>query len=75
MQNKLEARDLVLSYADRTVVDGLSAELPKGSITVIVGANACGKSTLLRGLARLLKPASGVVELNGRDIHSMPSKE
>ena len=75
MQNKLEARDLVLSYADRTVVDGLSVQLPAGKITVIVGANACGKSTLLRGLARLLKPASGVVELNGRNINAMPSRE
>ncbi|MCC9192313.1 ABC transporter ATP-binding protein [Arthrobacter sp. zg-Y916] len=75
MQNKLGAQDLVLSYGDRLVVDGLTVELPPGQITVIVGANACGKSTLLRGLARLLKPASGVVHLNGRDIGTIPTKE
>ncbi|UPO76118.1 ABC transporter ATP-binding protein [Arthrobacter sp. Helios] len=75
MQNKLGAQDLVLSYEDRKVVDGLSVELPPGRITVIVGANACGKSTLLRGLARLLKPAAGVVQLNGRDINALPSRE
>jgi iron complex transport system ATP-binding protein len=42
---------------------------------MIVGANACGKSTLLRGLSRLLKPAGGTVTLDGKDIHSRPAKE
>jgi iron complex transport system ATP-binding protein len=42
---------------------------------MIVGANACGKSTLLRGLSRLLKPAGGTVTLDGKDIHSRPTKE
>lgn len=71
----LSAQDLVLSYGDRTVVDGLSVTLPAGRITVIVGANACGKSTLLRGLSRLLKPAGGTVLLGGKDIHSRPARE
>lgn len=71
----LSAQDLVLSYGDRTVVDGLSVSLPAGRITVIVGANACGKSTLLRGLSRLLKPEAGTVLLGGRDIHSRPARE
>jgi iron complex transport system ATP-binding protein len=42
---------------------------------MIVGANACGKSTLLRGLARLLKPAAGTVTLDGKDIHTRPARE
>ena len=42
---------------------------------MIVGANACGKSTLLRGLARLLKPRGGTVLLDGEDIHRLPTKE
>ncbi len=42
---------------------------------MIVGANACGKSTLLRGLARLLKPAAGTVTLDGKDIHRRPARE
>jgi iron complex transport system ATP-binding protein len=70
----LEAEGITLAYAERTVVDGLSVTLPAGKVTVIVGANACGKSTLLRGLARLLKPASGSVILNGTDIHAQPTK-
>ncbi|MGO4421511.1 ATP-binding cassette domain-containing protein, partial [Streptomyces sp. MCAF7] len=51
--NRLTARELTLAYEDRTVVDGLDLEIPHGKVTVIVGPNACGKSTLLRALGRL----------------------
>jgi len=71
----LQAKDLTLSYHQRCVVDGLSVRLPEGRVTMIVGANACGKSTLLRGLSRLLKPAGGAVTLDGKDIHSRPARE
>jgi len=71
----LEARDLTLKYGQRRVVDGLSVQIPEGRVTMIVGANACGKSTLLRGLSRLLKPAGGAVTLDGKDIHSQPARE
>jgi iron complex transport system ATP-binding protein len=42
---------------------------------MIVGANACGKSTLLRGLTRLLKPVAGTVTLDGKDIHSRSARD
>lgn len=71
----LNAKDLTLQYDQRRVVEDLTAELPEGKVTMIVGANACGKSTLLRGLSRLLKPAGGTVTLDGKDIHSRPAKE
>ena len=71
----LTATGLSLSYDGADVITGLDLAVPPGSISVIVGANACGKSTLLRGLARLMKPRGGVVEVDGRDIHSYPSKE
>lgn len=71
----LNAKDLTLQYDQRRVVEGLTAEIPEGKVTMIVGANACGKSTLLRGLSRLLKPAGGTVTLDGKDIHSRPAKE
>jgi iron complex transport system ATP-binding protein len=71
----LNARDLTLKYDQRCVVDGLTAEIPEGKVTMIVGANACGKSTLLRGLSRLLKPAAGAVTLDGKDIHARPARE
>ncbi|WP_309124156.1 ABC transporter ATP-binding protein [Arthrobacter sp.] len=71
---RLSAKDLSLAYDNRTVVENLTVEVPEGKVTVIVGANACGKSTLLRGLARLLKPAGGTVLLDGKDIHSLSTR-
>ncbi|MFK3979733.1 ABC transporter ATP-binding protein [Micromonospora sp. NPDC050397] len=71
----LRATDLCLGYDKVLVVDGLEVSIPAGRITVIVGANACGKSTLLQALARLLAPRSGAVELDGRSIQSMPTRQ
>ncbi|MER5254431.1 ABC transporter ATP-binding protein [Streptomyces sp. NPDC002855] len=71
----LRASDLRLSYGNRLVVDGLDLSVPPGRITAIVGANACGKSTLLRALARLLAPRDGAIHLDGRALHSIPSRE
>lgn len=71
----LRATDLTLKYGQRTVVDGLHAEIPEGKVTMVVGANACGKSTLLRGLSRLLKPVAGTVTLDGKDIHSRSARD
>lgn len=72
---RLAARDLSLGYADRAVVHDLDLRIPDGRVTVIVGANACGKSTLLRGLARLLRPQSGAVLLDGEAIHRRPTRQ
>jgi len=71
----LAAEDLTLGYGDRVVVESLDLVVPPGKITVIVGANACGKSTLLRSLSRLLAPRRGRVVLDGREVHRMPAKE
>ena len=64
----LAAEQVRIGYDDRVVVDGLDLTLPTGRITAIVGPNACGKSTLLRGMARLLPLAGGRVTLDGRDV-------
>lgn len=72
---RLAARDLTLAYDQRVVVEGLTLDVPDGSFTVVVGPNACGKSTLLRGLARLLTPRAGAVLLDGQAVHTMPTKE
>jgi iron complex transport system ATP-binding protein len=71
----LAADHLSLAYDDRLIVEDLSLTVPIGQITVIVGANACGKSTLLRGLARLLTPRAGGVLLDGDDIRRLPTRE
>ena len=72
---RLEARDVTLAYDARVVVDRLSVDVPEGEFTVIVGANACGKSTLLRGLARLLTLRGGAVLLDGEPIHRSPTRD
>jgi iron complex transport system ATP-binding protein len=72
---RLEASALTLGYADTDVVHDLDLRIPSGKVTVIVGANACGKSTLLRGLARLLRPRAGSVLLDGESIHRLPTKQ
>jgi iron complex transport system ATP-binding protein len=71
----LTAERVCLAYDDRVIVDRLSMAVPAGQITVIVGANACGKSTLLRGLARLMKADEGSVLLDGQDIHRRSTRD
>jgi iron complex transport system ATP-binding protein len=65
---RLVGTDLELAYDKRVIVEHLDLAIPDRSFTVIVGPNACGKSTLLRGLARMVKPAAGSVTLDGRPI-------
>jgi iron complex transport system ATP-binding protein len=74
-RSRLEARSAHLAYDRRTVSESVDAVVRDGSFTVIVGPNACGKSTLLRAFARLLKPRSGSVLLDGRDLAGVPPKE
>ncbi|WP_436700143.1 ABC transporter ATP-binding protein [Nocardioides sp. BYT-33-1] len=71
----LEARGVELAYDRRVISTDLSVAVPDGSFTVIIGPNASGKSTLLRGLAHLLSPRTGQVVLDGRDIASYRPKE
>ena len=73
--DRLHAEAVTIGYDDRVISSALDVTIPDGSFTVIVGPNACGKSTLLRALARLLKPSQGQVVLDGRSISSIPAKE
>ncbi|MGC9499203.1 ABC transporter ATP-binding protein [Streptomyces sp. WG7] len=73
--NRLTAENVTLAYDQRVIAEKLSVEIPDNSFTVIVGPNACGKSTLLRALSRMLKPTQGRVLLDGSVIQSMPAKQ
>ena len=75
VDHTLEARRLTVGYKDRAVLHELDLVVPPGRITAIVGANACGKSTLLRSMSRLLAPRGGQVLLDGRAVHAMPAKQ
>lgn len=70
-----EAENIVAGYENKTVIHEVSLAIPSNKISVIIGANACGKSTLLKTLARLIKPTSGKITLDGRPISKIPSKE
>ncbi len=65
---------LHLSYESVVVAENLNVEIPRGKLTMIIGPNGCGKSTMLKALARMLKPAQGTVLLDGDDIHRSPTK-
>lgn len=70
----LVAQRLEVGYGPgRTVLEGLTLEVPSGQMTAIVGANGSGKSTLLRALARLHRPDAGAVLLDGRDLTTLPT--
>jgi iron complex transport system ATP-binding protein len=75
VDSRLQADAVHLGYDGRTVVEGVCLAIPTGRVTSIVGANACGKSTLLRGLARLLAPTAGTVLLDGSDISRLRTRD
>ena len=71
----LTATGLSAGYGEDEILHGLDLAVPPGKITVIVGANACGKSTLLRAMSRLLSPRKGQVLLDGKSIHRTSPRE
>ncbi|MCM3772121.1 MULTISPECIES: ABC transporter ATP-binding protein [Priestia] len=72
---KLTAEKISLSYDSTSVIRNIDLHIPEGKVSIIIGSNGCGKSTILRSLARLLKPTEGRIYLNGKDIHRHSSKE
>ncbi len=71
----LQANNIFAGYDKKIINDDISILIPKNKISVIIGANACGKSTLLKTMARLIQPISGDITLDGKKISQIPSKE
>lgn len=71
----LTANNVVAGYDKKIVINGIDVVIPSNKISVIIGANACGKSTLLKTLARLIKPVSGEITLDGKRISTVPPKQ
>ena len=71
----LQTNNIFAGYDKKVVNDDISILIPKNKISVIIGANACGKSTLLKTMARLIQPISGNITLGGMKISQIPSKE
>ncbi|PZD95492.1 Fe(3+)-dicitrate ABC transporter ATP-binding protein [Paenibacillus sambharensis] len=72
---RLYTRQLDISYDDRLIVEQLNLVVPAGKITALVGANGSGKSTILKTMARIMKPKGGGVFLDGKVIHEQSTKE
>lgn len=75
MSERLNTKELSIGYAENTIVNGLNLSIPTGKITALVGANGSGKSTILKTMARIMKPKSGSVMLDGKSIHNFSTKE
>ncbi|WP_010278284.1 ABC transporter ATP-binding protein [Paenibacillus senegalensis] len=73
--NRLMTRHLDIGYGDIPIVQDLNVEIPSGQVTALVGANGSGKSTILKTMARIMKPGSGNVLLDGKSIHQQSTKE
>ncbi|MFP4976164.1 ABC transporter ATP-binding protein [Paenibacillus sp. CN-4] len=75
MAERLNTELLNIGYAEATIVKDLSLTVPNGKITALVGSNGSGKSTILKTMARIMKPKSGSVMLDGKSIHRLSTKE
>lgn len=75
MTERLITEGLSIGYSEALIVDDLNLSIPTGKITALVGANGSGKSTILKTMARLMKPRTGGVLLDGKLIHSQSTKE
>lgn len=71
MEAAIDVKGLTTYYGEREVLKNLTLSIPRAKTTVIVGGSGCGKTTLLKHLISLLKPARGTIEVNGKNIAGM----
>ena len=68
LRNAIEVKGLWAAYEDRMIIEDMNLKIPKGKITIIIGANGCGKSTLLKVISRILPAKRGEVRIDGMDL-------
>ena len=71
----LEIKNLKVSYGAITALHGISLSVKSGSIVTLIGSNGAGKSTTLRGISGLVKPSSGEILYDGKNIAALPAHE
>lgn len=73
--NLVEIRNLVFSRGERRIFDGVDINIARGKVTAIMGPSGCGKTTMLRFIGGQLRPESGDVRVNGRNVPDMSRDE
>ena len=73
MDDEVTVSELHFSYGERQVLCGLSLGVPRGAVVAILGGSGCGKSTLLKLIGGQLRPESGTVTVEGRNVHELDS--
>ncbi|RCK12679.1 ATP-binding cassette domain-containing protein [Bacillus licheniformis] len=67
--------NLGIGYGEQMIVENLNLHIPKGKVTTMIGPNGCGKSTILKTMARIQRSRTGAVYLNGKAIHQMSTHQ
>src|SRR3954471_19152624 len=67
----VEIDNLHFAYGDNAIFRGLSLKVPRGKLVAILGSSGSGKSTLLKLIGGQIKPSSGVVKVDGQDVHAL----
>ena len=70
----IQVKDLTVAYEDKVIIENMNLSIPKGEISIIIGANGCGKSTLLKTIARILKPKKGNIFIHGKNVKESKPK-
>lgn len=70
----LKINDMNVYYGAIHALKGISLEINEGEIVTLIGANGAGKSTTLRTISGLLKPKTGTIEFEGKNIAGMPAQ-
>lgn len=70
----ISVKNLTVAYENNTIIEDMSLSIPKGKISIIIGANGCGKSTLLKTIARINKPQTGDIFINNKNIKKVKEK-
>lgn len=70
----ISVKNLSVAYESNTIIEDMNLSIPKGEISIIIGANGCGKSTLLKTIARINKPKAGDIFINDKNIKTVKEK-
>ena len=73
--NTLEAKEIKAGYGDKQILNSISLHIPENKISVILGSNGSGKSTMLKTFCRLLSPTSGVITLDAKPLSQIKTKD